>query len=745
MSTSKEVFALRKAGQLDEAYEMAAQLNDTAYPDIWDMRAFGWCLVDLIDREFSAKNYQKLKMYGRQLERIEVDESGSELDRDVLTPDNDAALIARRKRALSLVSRITTQQQNGNTGTIITYKDIYAKRKENIDEAYKMALQATAVSNPDIMELHAFAWCLIDCIKRDFVAEKYQNLEHYCQQLQKIIVNANDDDILTKQRNYALSMCEPSAPIIFQAQAYSQQKNYTEAIRCYNKLFPNIPQKYHISFGWDLYRHSKQLLDQGKHTIPQVKRYLQQYLKLGVDKPSKLHSTMLWIAKEIARNDNLDMGAFLSLWGINAFREEDFERGIAKDGRQFPALAEDVFQRACKAAIKSHNTEQMQQLLPFLEKFINRYEDNIWLVYYKAKILLDLGHIEEAQKYCRTVCKNKQNEFWAWELLGDAYADNPKNMLACYSKGLLCSAEKAFTVKLRCKIAQLLAKLGYYPEAKFEIATYIQLSPNKLAREIFDLTKQNWFQETLSSSSNGDFYTIQSTIAEKLLLQDLPWVNAIMGEQFTISHKEGKPLYKRKIYIMKEPFPLEVSCSEKDFPFPNLPIGSPIQIKGEFCSNMPYQILSIALRENGELWDIFTTHVGIISFVNRKKRVYHILVNHEVESFFNFDQMDGHVDEGDFVAVKLARFNYKQGKKYKVIMATKTDMQPSNELYKIFNSEITSISGGMGFTSSDIFIPPPLVSANDLVDEDAVSGSAILNYDKRKLRWGWKAITVTKN
>lgn len=51
MSTSKEVFSLRKNGSLDEAYELALKLNDTSSPDDWDKRALGWCLIDLIKRD----------------------------------------------------------------------------------------------------------------------------------------------------------------------------------------------------------------------------------------------------------------------------------------------------------------------------------------------------------------------------------------------------------------------------------------------------------------------------------------------------------------------------------------------------------------------------------------------------------------------------------------------------------------------------------------------------------------------
>ena len=50
MITSREVFAKRKEGAIDEAYQIALQLMVKPGVDEWDRKALGWCLVDLIKR-----------------------------------------------------------------------------------------------------------------------------------------------------------------------------------------------------------------------------------------------------------------------------------------------------------------------------------------------------------------------------------------------------------------------------------------------------------------------------------------------------------------------------------------------------------------------------------------------------------------------------------------------------------------------------------------------------------------------
>lgn len=73
MITSKEVFAKRKEGALDEAYRMALELMGSPQVGDWDRKAFCWCLIDLIKRDAKIGNQEHLAHYRRQLESIEAD------------------------------------------------------------------------------------------------------------------------------------------------------------------------------------------------------------------------------------------------------------------------------------------------------------------------------------------------------------------------------------------------------------------------------------------------------------------------------------------------------------------------------------------------------------------------------------------------------------------------------------------------------------------------------------------------
>ena len=73
--TSKDVFAKRKEGFLDEAYQMALELMKNPQPDEWDIKAFAWCIISLIKRDASQGHPQNLPDYSQQLENLNFDPS----------------------------------------------------------------------------------------------------------------------------------------------------------------------------------------------------------------------------------------------------------------------------------------------------------------------------------------------------------------------------------------------------------------------------------------------------------------------------------------------------------------------------------------------------------------------------------------------------------------------------------------------------------------------------------------------
>lgn len=76
-----------------------------------------------------------------------------------------------------------------------------------------------------------------------------------------------------------------------------------------------------------------------------------------------------------------------------------------------------------------------------------------------------------------------------------------------------------------------------------------------------------------------------------------------------------------------------------------------------------------------------------------------------------------------------------------MLHAEATDEMPSAQVWKQF-SDAVRVSNGMGFTSGDIFISPPLIEEHGIHDGQTVSGTAVLSFNKKRQNWGWKAISL---
>ena len=76
------------------------------------------------------------------------------------------------------------------------------------------------------------------------------------------------------------------------------------------------------------------------------------------------------------------------------------------------------------------------------------------------------------------------------------------------------------------------------------------------------------------------------------------------------------------------------------------------------------------------------------------------------------------------------------------------DKRPDSLSWDLFEqkefSDRLRVQNNMGFTKDNIFIPPPLITANNLQDGETWSGLALKMYDQKKKKLGWKAISINR-
>lgn len=627
----------------------------------------------------------------------------------------------------------------------MTSKEVFAKRRDGeVEEAYQMALQLIEAPDPGEWDIKAFGWCLIDLIKRDSKAGQQQNLEHYREQLETLNVSP-DDDILTKQREYALKLCNPNGQAMQQAKILSEKKQHQEAVRIYFQLFNDGDHSDDLqkSLGWELYRFAKQVVEQDPPNFGMAHQCLHDYFRLTLASPSNLHTCILRVADKMAKADKMQMGDFVRAWGLENLTAEAFERFIGNDGKSYPALAERVVQRASKDASDRNAVDDLNYIEPYLTEFIERFPDNLWLKYYKAKVLIALGRSDEAESFGREVVKNKSNDFWSWGLFGDIHQDISNDLrLACYCKALLCSKDVNFVGNVKLKLAGMLIDRDEYERAKLEIdevVNYRRDNDQRIPQNAVRMMEQDWYIATTAAPSNRDFYREHAKIAEERLYSELPWMNAVFGDNFTSKMKPGKP--RRKLYIESSDIPYEAVIAESKVKMLKPQPGAGIKVKGEFDDKQRFQVHVIQERSGTTPWDIFDEHVGVVDHVNTQKKLLHFIIDRKQDGIVHFADLQDKFQEGDAISVRFSNFSGEGVKNKRVALAKKTDKSVPASLLKNFENRV-SLRNGMGFTEDRVFIPPPMVEEHQILDDCLVSGIAIINYNKKRLEWGWKAIRI---
>jgi hypothetical protein len=115
MTTSKDVFAKRKEGAIDEAYQLALQLMASSEVEEWDRKALGWCLVDLIKRDAQAGHPENLEHYRRQLEGLELAADDEVLQKGIR---NAMLLCSPNGQLIKQASTLSKKGQHGQAVTL---------------------------------------------------------------------------------------------------------------------------------------------------------------------------------------------------------------------------------------------------------------------------------------------------------------------------------------------------------------------------------------------------------------------------------------------------------------------------------------------------------------------------------------------------------------------------------------------------------------------------------------------------
>jgi hypothetical protein len=224
---------------------------------------------------------------------------------------------------------------------------------------------------------------------------------------------------------------------------------------------------------------------------------------------------------------------FADWWNFENFPPEAYQKEKLPNGKEIMALAEQAYIAYAKHLLPQYSNydeiffdkEKAEAFLPKLHQVVDDYPQFQYPAYFLAKLLLALGDKENMLSALLPFAKKKQNDFWVWQILGEAFSADEEKVFACNCKALSCYSPEEMLVTLRQKMAGMFFKRQLFIEAKTEIELLVASRTShefKIPTEVINWQSQEWYKNAIAKKSNIDFYKKYTGVAEALLFSDVP-------------------------------------------------------------------------------------------------------------------------------------------------------------------------------------------------------------------------------
>lgn len=366
----------------------------------------------------------------------------------------------------------------------MSYREVNELRKSGqLDEALEMA-NADLEKDNSAWSYRALFWVLHDMCKQCLANDQKDQAAELVEKMKEIFpsMDAGQDSVAEKQLDFLERQLSPFSAIIKQADQDSRASstvvkafNDVKDIVCNDEI--GLDDFQHRTAGWILYRYAKHQLE--KKATYNVKLALSLYLKLKVEKPSSLHSSILRMAVELEtefKND-FKFTTFLEMWGFENFSEEDWEQFTTDDGRKLPCLVEKAIGRYCKELVDDHIKLVPDEFIQLIEKARNKFPRDGKLELNYARLLAARGETNQAINAYRSVTQ-KIPQAYVWQEMAALISDREIRQ-AVLCKVITMQRDEQFLGDTRLLLAQQLIEDGNFEAAKFELDTYYRAKQEK--------------------------------------------------------------------------------------------------------------------------------------------------------------------------------------------------------------------------------------------------------------------------
>ncbi|MFV0143621.1 MULTISPECIES: tetratricopeptide repeat protein [Empedobacter] len=670
---STPIYALRKEGKLEDAYQLALRLyqQDSADDDI--NKAFSWVLIDLCKKFISEQNLSKAQTYFNKLSSIQFeyeDEFVETIKKQIhiLNPKIDTnyseiqkaeelSKNGKHQEALAIFKNLIfqnrlTELHHENYGWII-YQYIKAEESNlSLIDVKKRLMEYLNLKIDKSSNLHsAILKFALNYSKR------HSDFKFYNFFLLWNPENLRHEDLRNGYKD-GKSISSLISRICRELVNSNTEINIEEFLGKIDLDKETVLDFFRETFFWNIFNAHKENRFSDLWNL--FEQYNANYSKHG---QSKWHSEILNLAERFMKeNDEWRFLNFFKNWNPENLRNDDWKE-TKKDENTYKPLATKAIKKAFEV-LKLQTTEQnLSWLIQPYEKAIQLFPDDEWLLREKALLHIRNNELDAATIIYKKLVLQLGNMSYVWNEFSKCFENNAEIKIGMLSKALSLQKDENFIGKIHLELANTLIENNLLENARIELDLYknYRIHNGKTLSQDFEALYKKTNTVKLSLKDNRQLYKKYIPFAENFAYADFDWTEVVLADKWKdekgkerLTFTDGKTIEfaisKNRFEVLKQSelgqifkFKLHKQEIKKEVEAKFAWLGKTVVTEYKY-------IPLIAEKTEKKHWEILNDTFAVVDYMNKEKNIIHAVTTENKEVFF--PQIKPELQIGDFVTAK---------------------------------------------------------------------------------------------
>ena len=669
----KEIYALRRSGQLNDALNLAMSLLQDDTNDDDYKKAFAWVAIDFCNMHIENNEIDKAQYYFNLLQKLDFDYK-------------DEFVESIYKQIRFLKPKID-----------ICYSEIQKAEElsKNGNNKEALAIFKNLISQNRFTELHheSYGWIIYRYIKaeesklssvdvrtflRDYMNLKNERPSMLHSMILNFALNYSKTHKDFKFYNFFLLWNPDNLRHEDLHDGNKDGKDISSLISRICREFVNSNTEFNIEeFLSKIDLNKETVLDFFRETIfwnifnahkenrfselwSLFEQYNNNYSKHG---QSKWHSEILNLAERFMKeNDEWRFLNFFKNWNPENLRTDDWKE-TKKDEQTFKPLATKAIKKSFEV-LKTQTSEQnLSWLIQPYEKAIKLFPYDEWLLREKALLHFKNNELELAIKIYKQLVLKLTDKHYVWQEFSDCIVSDNSLKIGMLSKALSLEKNEDFLGDIHLDLAKILIDENLLENALLELEAYKkhrEIKGWKLS-SIFDELQQKASSVKQNLKDNWELYKKYIPFAENFAYADFDWTEVVLADKWKddkgkerLTFTDGKTIEfaigKNRFEVLRQSELGEIF----KFKLHKQEIKKEVEAKFAWLGKTvvtEYKYIPLIVEKSEKNhWEILEDVFFFVDYINKEKNIIHAITTENKEVFF--PQIKNELQIGDFVKAK---------------------------------------------------------------------------------------------